>query len=278
MNIAMSAGFLALNVLFLLAYLFNFALNLFRDFKVQKMLKTNPQTIPAVVKEVHSAKRRTHVLVEFTSPQSRILFNNTFEFVPTDKAEELYHGGQEVNLSHIDPTNLKKVYRFPLILEGQKAKLEKGPLFTNAILIFLGAFNTINVLISLIKANALVDNTVMLTEVFGSPLYLVLIIFLYVMLLSYLIDSLIAMPVAHNYNYLKVYGTKAIATVKTFKFGGAKNAKGLRESRMEIEYYTSKGEFVKTRLNSYLYSETQEEFINIIYDPKKATNVVYLKQ
>ena len=71
MNIAMSAGFLALNVLFLLAYLFNFALNLFRDFKVQKMLKTNPQTIPAVVKEVHSAKRRTHVLVEFTSPQSR---------------------------------------------------------------------------------------------------------------------------------------------------------------------------------------------------------------
>lgn len=36
MNIAMSAGFLALNVLFLLAYLFNFALNLFRDFKVQK--------------------------------------------------------------------------------------------------------------------------------------------------------------------------------------------------------------------------------------------------
>lgn len=277
MNIAMSVGFLALNVLFLLAYLFNFALNLVRDLKAQKMLKTNPQILTGVVKEVQTSKRRTHVLVEFTSPQSRILFNNTFEFVPTEKAEEMYSVGQSVNLYHLDPAPLKKVTRFPLVLEGQKAKMEKGPLFTNAMLIFLGGFNTINILIRLIDAKAFTDNTVTVTGIFGS-MYLVLIIFLYVMLLSYLIDSLMVMPVAHNYNYLKIYGVKATATVKTFKFGGAKNAKGFRESRMEIEYYTSTGEFVKTRLNSYLYSETQEEFINIIYDPKKVTNVVYLKQ
>ena len=150
----MSVGFLALNVLFLLAYLFNFALNLVRDLKAQKMLKTNPQILTGVVKEVQTSKRRTHVLVEFTSPQSRILFNNTFEFVPTEKAEEMYSVGQSVNLYHLDPAPLKKVTRFPLILEGQKAKMEKGPLFTNAMLIFLGGFNTINILIRLIDAKA----------------------------------------------------------------------------------------------------------------------------
>ena len=96
-------------------------------------------------------------------------------------------------------------------------------------------------------------------------MYLVLIIFLYVMLLSYLIDSLMVMPVAHNYNYLKIYGVKATATVKTFKFRIQKRQR-IPGSRM-IEYYTSTGEFVKTTTNS-IFTAKPGKFINIIYDRK----------
>ena len=46
---------------------------------------------------------------------------------------------------------------------------------------------------------------------------------------------------------------------------------------LEIEYYTKTGEKINTRLNSFLYTETQEEYIDIIYDDKQPKNVVYLK-
>ena len=46
---------------------------------------------------------------------------------------------------------------------------------------------------------------------------------------------------------------------------------------MQIEYYTSSGEKINTRISSYLYSETQEEYVDIIYDAKNPKNVVYLR-
>ena len=79
-------------------------------------------------------------------------------------------------------------------------------------------------------------------------------------------------------NYLKLYGNIAKARVKTYKFSRQKNSKGNKESIIDIEFSTSEGEQVNTRLTSFLYTETQEEYIDIIYDPKKPKNVVYLRQ
>ena len=79
-------------------------------------------------------------------------------------------------------------------------------------------------------------------------------------------------------NYLKLYGNIAKARVKTYKFSNQKNAKGTKESIIDIEFSTNDGTQVETRLTSFLYTETQEEYIDIIYDPKKPKNVVYLRQ
>ena len=47
---------------------------------------------------------------------------------------------------------------------------------------------------------------------------------------------------------------------------------------MEIEYFNGQGEKIKARCQSYYYSETQEQFVSILYDPKNYKNVVYIKQ
>ena len=79
-----------------------------------------------------------------------------------------------------------------------------------------------------------------------------------------------------NQNYLKAYGHHTKARVVTFKLGGKKNPKGFKESRMTIEYRNPLGELTQTMLSSYAYTETQEEYIDVIYDPKNPKNVVYL--
>ena len=60
-----------------------------------------------------------------------------------------------------------------------------------------------------------------------------------------------------------------------FKFGKSKNAQGVKESLLEIEFFTNSGEKVNCSLNSYLYTNTQEQYIDILYDPKNPKNVVY---
>ena len=60
-----------------------------------------------------------------------------------------------------------------------------------------------------------------------------------------------------NQSYLKMYGVKCMAEVKTFKLGRTKNQKGVKESIMEIEFYNNKGEKIKANLNSFMYTETQ---------------------
>ena len=45
---------------------------------------------------------------------------------------------------------------------------------------------------------------------------------------------------------------------------------------MTIEYRNHLGELTQTMLSSYAYTETQEEYIDVIYDPKNPKNVVYL--
>lgn len=47
---------------------------------------------------------------------------------------------------------------------------------------------------------------------------------------------------------------------------------------MEIEFYNNKGEKIKANLNSFMYTETQEQYVNILYDVHHPKNVVYMRK
>ena len=83
------------------------------------------------------------------------------------------------------------------------------------------------------------------------------------------------MPSRQRSARLKICGIKGTAEVKTFKFGKSKNAQGVKESILEIEFFTNSGEKVNCSLNSYLYTNTQEQYIDILYDELNPKNVVY---
>lgn len=285
MNIFINIAFLGINFAFLIIYLVNLVINIIRDLKAKAMLKKNPKRLKATVKEIKTYKRRTYLIVEYVSPQSLIVFTNTFEFV-SGEIDNQYEVGQEIELLYVDTKDLKRVTSFPIAIEGRKIKMATGPLFTNSMLVFLAAFNTVNIFIKMLNPNpvkfapginAFNSNDVSIFDMFNQ-LYIILILAIYIMLITYLIDSLTLLPRVSNHDYLKIYGIKGTARVKTFKFAGSKNAKGYKEAQMEIEYFTTTGDKINARLSSYLYSETQEEIINIIYDPKRHTNVVYLRQ
>ena len=46
---------------------------------------------------------------------------------------------------------------------------------------------------------------------------------------------------------------------------------------MTIEYRNHLGELTQTMLSSYAYTETQEEYIKILYDPKHPKTTVYMR-
>ena len=104
---------------------------------------------------------------------------------------------------------------------------------------------------------------------------LLVIIMFYLMLFTYIKERLFGMSAEHKTAYLKLCGIKGTAEVKTFKFGKSKNAQGTKESLLEIEFFTNSGEKVNCGLNSYLYTDTQEQFIDILYDEFNPKNVVY---
>ena len=280
MNLFINYAFLIVNLGFLFAYIVNLILNLIHALKAKKRLIANPRIITAQVKDFKEDKKRTYLIMEYLSPANDIVFTNTFQFGPGEINSTDYPLGARINLRYLDVPKGAKVRAFPIAVGERKVALEAGPIFTNALLVFLGAFNTGNVIYRMLvndAGNAFVDNSVSIITILGQ-LYIIIIIALYVLLFSYLVDSLSMMPRASNHNYLKLYGIKGTATVKTFKFGRSKNQRGFREARMEIEYYTTNGDKINAKLNSFLYSETQEEFINIIYDPNRPENVVYLRQ
>lgn len=277
MNIFITILFLIVNVGFLAAYTVNFILCLRRDIKAKNKLKSSPLEVEGTVKEIESNGKRIFMLVDFISPKSLTSFTHQFEFTPNEINMEDYHKGSKVTILYNDVTDEKKVLNFPFVLKGNKIKLEKGPLFTNLAMMVVSLYGTINHLVRSIIGNAFTDNSVSIEKIYGNYLYPFIIVLLYAVLMTYLIDSLTNAPKEDNQNYLKIYGVRAKARVVTFKFGRGKNQKGLKESMLEIEYYTKTGEKINTRLNSFLYTETQEEYIDIIYDDKQPKNVVYLK-
>lgn len=266
-------AFISINFIFLIAYLINFIISLIRDIKSKRKFKENDYlTVDGTVINIQETKKMVHVFIEFTGPNNLILFSQVFEYTPDEFAKNPFEIGQKVKLAYNDVKNVKKVHNFPIIIEGSKPKLDKGPLFANGALIGVATYFSIYILITSLNNWEKTFN-----ELYTSA-YVLIVLVIYFVLLSYLVESLFSIPRSENQNYLKMYGHTTKARVITFKLGGSKNQRGFKESRMTIEYRNHLGELTQTTLNSYMYTETQEEYIDIVYDPKNAKNVVYLKK
>lgn len=266
-------GFIAINFIFLIFYIVNFIIALIRDIKSKNKFKNNDYLkVDGTVIDVQKNKKIVQVLIEFVGPNNLILFSQPFDFTHEEFNKNPYEVGQKVNLIYNDTSKQKKIHMFPIIIEGSKPKLDKGPIFANLALVGVALYFGINILLTTLK-----DYSKPFDEMFSSA-YVLIVLVIYFILLSYLVESIFGIPRSENQNYLKMYGNTTKARVVTFKLGGSKNARGFKESRMTIEYRNHLGELTQTTLASYMYTETQEEYIDIVYDPKNAKNVVYLKK
>ena len=263
--------FIVINFIFFGLYTFNFIISLIRDIKSKNKFKTNDYlTVEGTVIKIDENKKFTYVIIEFTGPKNLIAFTQTFQYTVEEFKKNPYEVGDKVKLAYNDVSNVKKLHTFPIIIEGSKPKLEKGAIFANLALVGVAGYFSIYVLITTLNK---------WSEEFGkifSGTYVLIVLMIYVVLLTYLIESIFSIPKTENQNYLKAYGHHTKARVVTFKLGGKKNPKGFKESRMTIEYRNHLGELTQTMLSSYAYTETQEEYIDVIYDPKNPKNVVYL--
>lgn len=263
--------FIVINFIFLGFYVFNFIISLIRDIKSKNKFKNNDYlTVDGTVIKIDENKKFTYVIIEFTGPKNLIAFTQTFQYTVEEFKNNPYEVGDKVKLAYNDVSKVKRLHTFPIIIEGSKPKLEKGAIFANLALVGVAGYFSIYILITTLQK---------WSEEFGkifSGTYVLIVLMIYVVLLTYLIESIFSIPKTENQNYLKAYGHHTKARVVTFKLGGKKNPKGFKESRMTIEYRNHLGELTQTMLSSYAYTETQEEYIDVIYDPKNPKNVVYL--
>lgn len=273
-------SYLIIISLFLVAFCINFGISLYRDLKSKKALKTNPIHQKGIVRDVQTVKGKVFVTVEFTSNHNRLLLSNVFELFESDLKGKTYTVGQEVDMIYNDVTNEKKIKNFPLLLADSKVKLEKGVLFLNSALIFMAGFILANTIFMYAQTNALSTDIPLVGEggLYENYFYILLMFVIYFILCNYMVSTIFDAPRKDVQNYLKFYGNVAKARVITYKFGKAKNSRGLKESIIELEYSTNSGEQVKAKLTSFMYTESQDEYIDIIYDPKNTKSVVYLKQ
>ena len=292
MNFILNLLVIIATAVFALAYLANLIINLIRALKVNKLMKEDPDFVEGKVIEVIKQKTRVYVRVEYTSKVNMLKFTELFELTQKEFNDQ-YYEGQDVKIYYPKLNKDEKVTCFPTYLEGQKITLEAGPLVTDVILLAGGVYVFITILLQIITPDTtgliglqwngrpLIEATKNLdTPVEGvtpclTGVYLIIIAMFYIMLFTYMKERLFGMSSAHKTEYLKVCGIKGTAEVKTFKFSKNKNSQGVKESQLEIEFFTNAGEKVNCGLNSFLYTETQEQYIDILYDETNPKNVVY---
>lgn len=286
-NIIINNLFLVMTAGFMILYLVSMIINLIRATKVLKDLKKNPKVVKGVIVDIAQDKKYTFIKVKYTSPSNHQVFTDTIQMTNSDFNDQ-YYVDQEVDVRYPDPTKLKRIYYFPKFIGDQKIKIEAGPLFTDALLVASGIFIFCYVLYQMIATEGAFTGKVPLiagglfqttqtqtTGVFSTFAVLASIV-IYVILFSYVLERLISASVEHTHNYLKLCGIQCTAKVVTYKFGRSKDAKGNKESQMKIEFYDN-GELIQANLNSYLYTETQDEYIKILYDPKNPKTTVYIR-
>lgn len=289
MDLAINLIFFTIVSVFMVLYIVSFIINLIRAIKVNKGMKDKCVKVKGTVSQIVEEKRRVYVKVDYKSLTNGENFYQVFEFTQSEWTNQ-YQEGDTVDIIYPETADLENVICFPVYLEGMKVKVESGPVFTDALVAFSGVFIFTLVLMTYITKNGFSDyaslcnwnlssctETVKEYEMF-SLMYVIMILFIYVMLIGYIKERFTSLSATQNQNYLKLAGYSATAKVLTFKYGRNKNQQGLKEAQLKIEFYTYKGEKVIADLNSFMYSESKEEFIHVLYDDKKPQNCVYLKK
>ncbi len=283
----MSIAYITIIMGFMVVYITAFVLNLIRAKKVNKEMKKSCRSVKGKIVEIVKEKKRVFIRVEYTSPSNYTKFVDYFDLTEKEFNDQ-YYVDQEVEIYYPEIENWKRVTCFPTYLEGQPIKVEKGPLVTDAMFAIVGMMMAGWVLSTaiLLKVNlgttlfndANFSNSNMSSCTQSNPIMYLLPILLYVFTIPYIIERFTMADRDQNQSYLKMYGVKCMAEVKTFKLGRTKNQKGVKESIMEIEFYNNKGEKIKANLNSFMYTETQEQYVNILYDVHHPKNVVYMRK
>ncbi len=281
----LSIGYYILIILFMFAYIACFVINLVRAINVNNSMKTSYETVKGKVIEVIKEKKRVYIKVEYMSPTNHINFVDFFEFTEKEFNDQ-YYVDQEVEIYYPNVKEFKRVTCFPTYLQGEKIKIKMGPVVTDLILAIVGILMTgwfTSLIIQLggfyifNQGNTSNENLMDCTS-FSSALIYLLPLFMFVSTIPYIMERLTTASKEENQTYLKLNGAKCMAEVKTYKFGRNKDAKGNKESMLQIEFYDNKGNLVQANLNSFMYTETQEQYINILYDLKNPKNVVYMRK
>lgn len=295
MNLLLNLLFVIIAAGFAVLFLVSLIINIVRAVNVNKLIKKDPQFVEGKVSEIIKSKNRVFVKVDFQSKENLMKFTDVFELTHKEFNDQ-YYEGQDVKIFYAAQKDETKVKSFPRYLEGQKMGLEAGPIVTDLIMFIGGIYVFITALISELMVDPSsnlrglewngrplvsgLDLNTVTTEATGvfSIIYILIIFVLYFLFFNYVFERLRGMSGEHTQNYLKLCGVKGTAQVKTFKFSRSKNAQGMKEALLTIEFYTNKGEKVNTSISSYLYSETQEEFIDILYDEKAPKTAVYMRK
>ena len=281
----LSIGYYILIILFMFAYIACFVINLVRAIIVNNSMKVSYETVKGKVIEVIKEKKRVYIKVEYMSPTNHINFVDFFEFTEKEFNDQ-YYVDQEVEIYYPNVKEFKRVTCFPTYLQGEKIKIKLGPVVTDLILAIVGVLMTgwfTSLIIQLggfyifNQGNTSNENIMDCTN-FSSALIYLLPLFMLVSTIPYIMERLTTASKEENQTYLKLNGAKCMAEVKTYKFGRNKDAKGNKESMLQIEFYDSKGNLIQANLNSFMYTETQEQYINILYDLKNPKNVVYMRK
>lgn len=285
MDIVLSVVYYIFMCFFMVAYTGCFVVNFIRAYKINKIMKVKYLSVNAKVIEIIKEKKRVFVKVEYKSATNYVNFIDFFELTEKEFKDQ-YYVDQELKIYYPNVDDLKRVTCFPTYLEGQPIKMKTGPLVSDFLLAAVSIFMVGWVTTLVIKlggfyifndANTSVEAAGNCAS-FSSALVYMLPVFMYITTIPYLIERFTLASKEENQNYLKLYGAKCMAEVKTFKFSNTKNDKGVKESILTIEFYDNKGELIKANLNSFMYTETQEQYVNILYDLKNPKNVVYMRK
>lgn len=280
MNIATNIIFLVITATFMGVYAYNLVLNLIRAIKTNKLLKADPQKIEATVVDVKQVKKRVYIRVQYKSESNLQTFESLYELTQKEFNDQ-YYVGQKLNIIYPKITGTKRIHCFPTYLEGTKLSIESGPIFTDCLILASGIFIFTFSLWKML-ANDVFNKKLPLISTDGSPsslTWLTVLIFLviYFVLMTYLLERIGGISKDHSENYLKICGLKAKAEVITYKLGRTKNANGVRQSEIKIEFRTNKGEKVNAQIVSFMYTEHPDQFIDVLYDGRRPQMAVYVR-
>ena len=289
-NVLVNIVFLLITFGFMCLYLVSLIMNIVRAAKVLKDVKKDPKKVQAKVVEITEDKRGVYVKYKYTSPTNNQHFTDMLILNKKDFKDQ-YYVDQDIEVVYPEVKDYKRVYYFPKFINDQKVRIEAGPLFTDILLAVAGISIFGYSLFVMVNTPGAFTGEVPLVAggFFSSPnadgteikgvfnmFSLLAMLVIYFMLFSYVLERLVSASVEHTHSYLKLCGIMCTAKVVTYKFGRTKDANGNKEAQMKIEFYDN-GELIQANLNSHLYSETQEEYIKILYDPKHPKTTVYMR-